>query len=151
VRRRGKDHWNYKAESKGYRNVIPAEGLYAGQMIGEHVLVAAKALGRELPPGVEVHHLNEVKGDNRNVNLVICQDMTYHKLLHKRARVVQAGGNPETDRVCKGCGVQPLGAFAKGPRSYCKKCNAELCKIYKEQKKYEPAPLSDVGMAMFEV
>jgi hypothetical protein len=52
----------------------------------EHVLIAEKALGKPLPKGAQVHHLNERKGDNRNRNLVVCPDDAYHKLLHKRAR-----------------------------------------------------------------
>lgn len=52
----------------------------------EHVLVAEKALGRYLPDGVEVHHVNEIKHDNRGSNLVICEDQAYHRLLHKRMR-----------------------------------------------------------------
>lgn len=41
--------------------------------------------------------------DHRNSNLVICQDVTYHRLLHRRATVVRAGGNPDTDKVCPRC------------------------------------------------
>ena len=52
----------------------------------EHILVAEKALGRFLPQGVEVHHVNEKKDDNRNQNLVICENSAYHGLLHKRMK-----------------------------------------------------------------
>src|SRR3990172_5671100 len=55
-------------------------------MIYEHVLIAEKALGRHMPKGAQVHHWNEIESDNRNTNLVICQDIGYHKLLHKRMR-----------------------------------------------------------------
>jgi hypothetical protein len=131
---RGVLHPRWKSTGKGYRRVIPADGLYAGQVVGEHVLVAAKALGRELPEGVEVHHVNEVKMDNRNRNLVICQDHAYHELLHARVRIVKAGGNPDTDRVCLICGPLPTTQFAKGQRSYCKPCNAQLVREYKQRK-----------------
>lgn len=40
----------------------------------EHILIAEKALGKHLPDKAEVHHVNEIKTDNRNENLVICQD-----------------------------------------------------------------------------
>lgn len=68
-----------------------------------HVLIAEKALGHELPAGAEVHHVNEDGRDNRNCNLVICQDKAYHKLLHRRARIVRAGGNPNSQRMCSRC------------------------------------------------
>lgn len=48
--------------------------------------IAARALGRALPEGAEVHHLNGDHNDNRPCNLVICQDAEYHDLLHRRMR-----------------------------------------------------------------
>ena len=51
-----------------------------------HILIAEKALGRPLPKGAVVHHANEKKDDNRNQNLVICENQTYHKLLHTRMK-----------------------------------------------------------------
>ena len=50
----------------------------------EHILLAEKALGRYMPPGVEVHHVNFQKGDNGHGNLVICENHAYHFLLHAR-------------------------------------------------------------------
>jgi hypothetical protein len=58
--------------------------------VREHVLVAERALGKFLPPGAMVHHVNEVKADNRGANLVICENHAYHQLLHRRMRKLEA-------------------------------------------------------------
>jgi transposase len=51
----------------------------------EHILIAERALGKPLPAGVDVHHVNLVKHDNANTNLVICTHQ-YHLDLHARMR-----------------------------------------------------------------
>jgi hypothetical protein len=65
-----------------------------------HVQIAAAALGRTLPRGAEVHHVNGDKWDNRHSNLVICQDRAYHALLHRNLRILRAGGDPFRDSHC---------------------------------------------------
>lgn len=101
----------------------------AGRHKREHVEIAEQALGHALPPGAEVHHVNEVRGDNRHANLVICQDHAYHKFLHVRARVRRLGGNPNTQRTCADCKQLRLitdMATARGDRkkNQCKACAA---------------------------
>ena len=54
----------------------------------EHRLIAEKALSRYLKTIEVVHLANEVKRDNRNQNLVICQDENYHRFLHVRTRAI---------------------------------------------------------------
>lgn len=68
----------------------------------EHVLVAEKALGRSMPDGAVVHHVNEITSDNRPDNLVICPNEKYHNLLHKRMRALKASGNANLIK-CKVC------------------------------------------------
>ncbi len=75
-----------------------------GRRIAEHVLIAERALGRPLPPGAQVHHVNESPSDNRPGNLVICPDQQYHALLHQRQRALDACGNANY-RKCPHCGV----------------------------------------------
>lgn len=58
-----------------------------------HVAKAEKALGRILPYGAVVHHLDGDPTNNENTNLVICPDEAYHNLLHIRLRAFEACGN----------------------------------------------------------
>lgn len=76
----------------------------------EHRLIAERVLGKPLPSGVQVHHVDENKSNNSHRNLVICQDQEYHGLLHRRARVLRAGGNPNTQAICSKC--KSLRAFS---------------------------------------
>jgi hypothetical protein len=93
-----------------------------------HRIRAERALGRPLPEGVEVHHADGTK--RADAPLVICPDRAYHMLLHQRMRVVKAGGNPNTDRVCGRCrGVKPTTEFYPradgnfgGFHSMCREC-----------------------------
>lgn len=112
---------------KSYR----ARNVKGRSIVRVHVLVAEAALGRRLPKGAEVHHVDENRHNNANANLVICQDHTYHELLHIRALVVRAGGDPDSEYLCAACRrCRPFDQFyvrKKGPAtghrvSWCKEC-----------------------------
>lgn len=71
--------------------------------IGEHVLVAEKAIGKTLPCGSIVHHFDGNKSNNMNSNLVVCENNAYHRLLHKRQRAKLECGNANWHK-CYVCG-----------------------------------------------
>jgi hypothetical protein len=107
-----------------------------GVAVYDHVSIAELALGHPLPKGAEIHHVDNNKRNNANTNLVICQDHQFHFFLHVRAKVVRAGGNPNTQRICSHChrltffndlvgGYDPS-QHRKKRSGECKTCTAEI-------------------------
>lgn len=91
-----------------------------------HRVIAERALGKPLPVGSEVHHVDSANLDRSA--LVICQDIKYHRFLHVRMRVVRAGGNPNTQRICGVCKrlrliKEMVSRGALYPKT-CKECHA---------------------------
>lgn len=104
-----------------------------GESQQEHVMVAERALGKPLPKGAQVHHVDENRRNNAPSNLVICQDQKYHYLLHVRAVVRRHGGDPNTQGWCSRCGrLKPLAQFNKGQRQNCRQCQAAYWRTYAE-------------------
>jgi hypothetical protein len=78
---------------KSYKQV-----RHKGMVVREHRILAEKVLGRPLPEGVEIHHLE----GGHTGPIVICQDSNYHKLLEVRTRAFLATGDPHK-RQCRHC------------------------------------------------
>ena len=68
----------------------------------QHVKIAEAILGRELPDGAIVHHIDGNGRNNVPSNLVICPSEEYHQLLHLRQRAFEASGKPAW-RKCPFC------------------------------------------------
>ena len=93
-----------KRRRQDYKQV-PSHGhpnANARGWISEHRLVAARAYGKPLPSSCQVHHVNEISTDNRPNNLIVCQDASYHSLLHSRKRALTGWGHADW-RWCPHC------------------------------------------------
>lgn len=141
-RRCGPDHPRWKGGKRFHRSGYIHVSLGGNRRKAEHVLIAEKALGKPLPAGAIVHHVNRNRGDNRNENLVICQDQTYHKLLHTRMDVRDAGGDPNTGRLCTRCRlVKEKLAFSRqakgagGLHTLCRPCASIVFAEWKARRK----------------
>jgi len=138
VRFIGGHNQRLQKRTSGYRMVVKRDHPRASTngCVQEHVLIAERALARILPIGAEIHHVDENPLNNANKNLVICENRRYHFLLHVRARVLRAGGNPNTQRVC--CVCRRAKDFSEfnvsrrnvngGVTTRCRECNRAYCR-----------------------
>jgi hypothetical protein len=104
--RKGASHPRWKGGiriKRGYRMLrCPGHPRADRSYVYEHILVVEMAMQKELAWPAEVHHVNEDIADNANPNLVACQDVGYHKLLHMRQRALDACGHADW-RKCRFC------------------------------------------------
>ena len=73
-----------------------------GKPLRKHVINAQKALGKPLPSGAVVHHIDGNRANNENKNLLICPSEAYHNLIHLRTEALEACGNASWRR-CVHC------------------------------------------------
>lgn len=141
--------WNFKGgrhlKQNGY-----VETLVDGGLRGEHVAVAERALGKPLPVGAVVHHHDGNKSNNTNTNLVICQDIAYHSLIHYRMRVLARGGDPNTQRLCSVCvSLKPIEDFyrRKNRAEWSRLSECKHCMMAKNRKRADAMRAARAGAA----
>lgn len=74
--------------------------LSAGRREARYIV--RKVRGKPLPPFAMIHHIDGYETNNAYSNLVVCEDMAYYKLLHRRTEALKACGNVHWRR-CKYC------------------------------------------------
>ena len=117
-------NWNggRQVDALGYVRVLKRNHPRADQngYVKEHILIAERSYGGHLPEGASIHHVNENRSDNLPGNLVICQDESYHHLLHDRMRSMRECGHASW-RKCWICGVydDPVNMNAQGLHRLC--------------------------------
>ena len=120
--KRGDKHWNWKGgriiDRAGY--ILIKSGGHPrrtkGDYVGEHILVMEKQLGRFIERGEVVHHINEIKCDNRIENLMLLKDNTAHRKIHKEIGLKRYLANK-----CKYCGHRWYSVKGIKPRQ-CNNC-----------------------------
>lgn len=89
-------------DSQGYIQIFKPghHRAYNNRYIYEHIFIAEKVLGKPLPLKAQIHHYG---AKDNNAQIVICQDVEYHKLLHIRTEALNTCGNANYRkcRVCK--------------------------------------------------
>lgn len=103
----------------------------------EHVVVVEKALGKQIPKGAVVHHIDGDINNNSNNNLLLCPSHSYHAIIHARQEARDTCGNPEY-RKCVFChkyddpkNMQPHSIRALAHRS----CYNAHMRSYREQRR----------------
>ena|SRR3990167_9005975 len=148
VLRRGPAAYQYRErvrKSDGYvlLHVADHPRADAKGRIPEHIVIAERALGRYLPDGTEVHHFNEIRNNNSNHNLIICEDHGYHVLLHTRQRIVARGGDPNMEKICSACQqVKPRSEFSRhrskgdGLSLSCRSCASVRHRVWRSSRNF---------------
>lgn len=113
-----------------------------GKTHRKHVLIAEKVLGKKLPNKALVHHIDGDVRNYKNNNLIICQDDSFHRLIHMRTEALKACGNPNYRKCCF-CGkwdsLDNLTKLRGRAACYHKSCNAKAAREYRKSKKQKVA------------
>ena len=103
---KGKDSHTWRGGLAIQRNRVlvyqPDHPNAVKKYVRRNILTAEKALGKLLPKAAVVHHVNGDTFNDKNWNLVLCENTGYHNLLHRRKRAYEACGNANWLK-CKHC------------------------------------------------
>jgi len=75
---------------------------HTGKNTREAQAIVERALGKAIPLFAEIHHVDGNPGNNKPSNLVLCEDASYHKLLHVRTEAFLACKNANW-KICWIC------------------------------------------------
>lgn len=127
-----------KTSQKGYVYLLRPEHPRSDPKgyASESLLIAEKALGKFISIGQEIHHVDGNRSNNKNSNLVICENKAYHLLLHQRTRAFNACGNVNWRKcwICKQYDdPKNLYILPKGNSAYHKSCKKQSRRKYNEK------------------
>ena len=140
----GKDSPNWQGGIKraGNRVFLYAPGhprAYQDKYALRSILVAEKALGKPLPLSAIVHHADNNSTNDKNNNLVVCENRGYHMLLHTRERAYRSCGHAAW-RKCRYChqydSIENLRVHSSSVVH--KQCQKDYCKAW-YRKKHDPS------------
>lgn len=63
--------------------------------VKEHILIVESALNKPFPHSAVVHHIDHDGTNNSSNNLILCQDSSYHAIIHARERRLSCQKQPE--------------------------------------------------------
>lgn len=96
---KGVDHPRWKGGRGHHGNGYIRRHIENGRIL-EHRLIIETAIGKPIPKRAVTHHFSEIKDDNGNPNLVLCENRAYHNFLHKRQRALRECGHSNWLKCC---------------------------------------------------
>lgn len=111
-----------------------------------YVVIVEKVLGKTLPKGAIVHHIDGNNKNNDKSNLCVLQNKRIHNELHRRKKVQDAGGDFRTQKICTSCKkLQPIKDFCQrrsplytdGLNNICTTCVKEKSRKWRTEKNPE--------------
>ena len=96
--------YKMKIYSSGYLKIrIPNHPSANCGYVTNSKLVVEKVIRKHLPHKSVVHHINNDRIDDKHLNLVACDSVEYHNLIHRREEAYKICGKANW-RKCRYCG-----------------------------------------------